>query len=56
MDLQTDDRKNNNLSKYAFFSIIIALVAAFGYVFWGDNGNFDVDEMLKHVNTGEVPF
>lgn len=53
---QTKDTTNNNMRKYGFFSIILMLVAAFGYVLWGENSNIDVDEMLKHVNTGDVPF
>lgn len=46
----------NNLHRYAFFSIILIIIAAFGYVILGENSNIDVEEMLKHVNTGEVPF
>ncbi len=53
---QNKDTNNNNVRKYVFFSIILVLIGAFGYVIWGENSNIDVDEMLKHVNTGEVPF
>mgnify|MGYP001319340183 FL=1 len=53
---ENKEATNNNMRKYAFFSIVLILIAAFGYVIWGENSNIDVDEMLKHVNTGEVPF
>ena len=47
---------DNNIRKYVFFSIMLVFVAALGYVMWGENSNINVDEMLKHINTGEVPF
>lgn len=53
--------KNNNdkpsTGKIAFYSAISLLVFAFIYLFFGDSGNsVGIDEMLKHVHTGEVPF
>lgn len=43
--------------KIAFYSTISLMVFAFIYIFFGDSGNsVGIDEMLKHVHTGEVPF
>lgn len=48
--------KNNNSSKYAILFIIFVLIVYLIYVVFGNDNDVNVEEMLKHVKLGEVPF
>lgn len=48
--------KNNNTSKYAILITIFALIVYLIYVVFANDSNVNVEEMLKHINVGDVPF
>lgn len=53
---QLEDKKSNT-KRIAFYSTISLIVFGFLYLFMGESGNsIGVEEMLKHVHTGDVPF
>jgi hypothetical protein len=55
--MKNQEGGKTNTGKIAFYSTISVLIFAFIYIFFGDSGNsVGIDEMLKHVHTGEVPF
>lgn len=55
--MKLDKKNKSNTTKIAFYSTISLIVLGFIYLFMGDTGStIGVDEMLRHVHTGEVPF
>lgn len=48
--------KNNNTSKYAILFTIFVLIIYLIYVVFANDSDVNVDEMMKHINVGEVPF
>ena len=48
--------KNNNTSKYAILFIIFALMIYLIYTVFANDSDVNVEDMLKHVKLGEVPF
>lgn len=48
--------KNNNTSKYAILFTIFALIVYLIYVAFSNDNDVNVEEMLKHINVGDVPF
>jgi len=47
-----------NVFKYNMFVIFIALVIImlFGYVMFFEKTVMNVDELVKHIDSGDVPF
>jgi len=55
--MKQETSKYSTSNKIAFYSTILFILSAFAFIFFGDGGNsVTVDEMLKNVHTGEVPF
>ena len=48
--------KNNNTSKYAILFTIFALIVYLIYVVFANDSDVNVEEMMKHINVGDVPF
>ncbi len=48
--------KNNNTSKYAILFTMFVLIVYLIYILFSNDSNVNIEEMLKHVNVGEVPF
>lgn len=48
--------KNNNTSKYAILITIFALIVYLIYVVFANDSDVNVEEMMKHINVGDVPF
>jgi glucose uptake protein GlcU len=54
--MQKNKTKNNNTSKYAILITVFVLIVYLIYVVFSNDSEVNVEEMLKHVNVGEVPF
>ena len=48
--------KNNNTSKYAILITIFAFIVYLIYVVFANDSDVNVEEMMKHINVGDVPF
>lgn len=52
-----ENKKNKSGSnQYIFYSVLALIVMCFSYLFLADGTNVNVDEMLKHISTGDAPF
>ena len=50
------DKEVSKSNRYALYAFMVIFVASVLFIFFGENSNVDVNEMMKHVKTGEVPF
>lgn len=50
------EKKKSNTSKYAILIVIFLVLLYLIYVVFSNDNTVDVEEMLKHINVGEVPF
>mgnify|MGYP006074999023 CR=1 FL=1 len=48
--------KNNNTSKYAILFTMFVLIVYLIYILFSNDSDVNIEEMLKHVSVGEVPF
>lgn len=54
--MQKKTKNNNNTSKYAILFTIFALIVYFIYVVFANDSDVNVEEMMRHINVGDVPF
>ena len=48
--------KNSNAPKYAILFTIFLVIIYLIYVVFLNDSDVNVEEMMKHINVGEVPF
>ena len=54
--MDSTKNKQNSNQKYLFIILILFIVCYFAYVFFFDQSEVPLDDMIKNIKSGETPF